>query len=117
MVKLQNEYGSISIASEVFTILTGDAATNCFGVKGMTVRSVTDGLVHLLKNESMSKGVHIDYNDDNTISVELHIAVDQGVNIPVICRSIMDRVRYQLTTGTGVEIRRVDIYIDSMLIG
>ena len=117
MVKLQNAHGCINIASDVFTILTGDAATNCFGVKGMTMRSVTDGLVHLLKKEAMSKGVHITYHDDNTISIELHIAVDQGVNIPVICESIMDRVRYQVTTGTGVIIRRVDIFIDSMLIG
>ena len=117
MVKLQNERGYINIASDVFTILTGDAATNCFGVKGMTVRSVTDGLVHLLKRESMGKGVHIVFNDDNTISIELHIAVDRGVNIPVICESIMDRVRYQVSKGTGVEIKRVDIYVDSMLIG
>ena len=117
MVKLQNEYGCISIASDVFSILTGDAATNCFGVKGMTIRSVTDGLVHLLKNESKSKGVHITYHDDNTISIELHIAVDQGVNIPVICESIMHRVRYQVVQGTCVDIRRVDIYVDSMLIG
>ena len=117
MVKLQNERGFINITDDVFTILTGDAATNCFGVKGMTVRSVTDGLVHLLKRESMGKGVHITFNEDNTISVELHIAVDQGVNIPVICESIMDRVRYQVTKGTGVEIKRVDIFVDSMLIG
>jgi len=117
MVKLHNEHGCISIASDIFTFLTGDAATNCFGVKGMTMRSVTDGLVHLLKKESMGKGVRIVYNDNNTISIELHIAVDQGVNIPVICESIMDRVRYQVTKNTGVDIRRVDIFIDSMLIG
>ena len=117
MIKLLNQHGRISIAGDVFTILTGDAATNCFGVKGMTVRSVTDGLVHLLKKESMGKGVHITYNDDNTISIELHIAVDQGINIPVICESIMDRVRYQVTKDTGVEVKRIDIFIDTMLIG
>jgi len=117
MIRLQNENGSINISSDVFTILTGDAATNCFGVKGMTLRSVTDGLVHLLKNESKGKGVHIRYHEDNTISIELHIAVDQGVNIHAICESIMHRVRYQVTSGTGVEIKRVDIFIDSMLIG
>ena len=117
MIKLHNEHGWINIAGDVFTILTGDTATNCFGVKGMTVRSVSDGLVHLLKKESMSKGVHITYNDDNTISIELHIAVDQGVNIPAICDSIIHRVSYQVTKGTGVEIKRVDIFIDSMLIG
>jgi len=117
MIRLHNENGCISIVGDVFSILTGDAATNCFGVKGMTVRSVTDGLVHLLKNESKSKGVHIEYHDDNTISIELHIAVDQGVNIPVICGSIMDRVRYQVTKGTGVEIRSINIFVDSILIG
>ena len=117
MVKLRNEYGDLNIASEVFTILTGDAATNCFGVKGMTVRSVTDGLVHLLKKESMGKGVHVTYNNDNTISIELHIAVDQGVNIPAICDSIIHRVSYQVEKGTGVDVKRVDIFIDSMLLG
>ena len=117
MVKLYNVRGFINISSDVFTKLTGDAATNCFGVKGMTVRSVTDGLVHLLRKESMGKGVHVTYNNDNTISIELHIAVDQGVNIPVICESITDRVRYQVTKGTGVEVKRVDIFVDSMLLG
>jgi len=117
MVRLNNEHGYINISKEVFTILTGDAATNCFGVKGMTVRSVSDGLVHLLRRESMGKGVHIAYHDDNTISIELHIAVDQGVNIPVICESIMDRVRYQVTKATSVDIKRIDVYVDAMLLG
>ena len=116
MVRLQNEHGYIRIASDVFTILTGDAATNCFGVKGMTVHSVTDGLVHLLKRESMGKGIHITYNDDSTISIELHIAVDQGVNIPVLCDSIEAEVRYKVTKGAGVEVRHIDIFVDSMII-
>ena len=117
MVRLHNECGFINITREVFTNLTGEAATKCFGVKGMTVRSVTDGLVHLLKIESMGKGVHVTYNSDNTISIELHIAVDQGVNIPVVCDSIMSEVRYKVTQGTGVEVRRVDIFVDSMILG
>ena len=117
MVRLYNESGFINISSEVFTNLTGDAATSCFGVKGMTVRSVTDGLVHLLRKESMGKGVHVTYNDNDSISIELHIAVDQGVNIPVVCGSIMDQVRYQVTYGTGIDVKRIDIFVDSMMIG
>ncbi|MCL1835298.1 MAG: Asp23/Gls24 family envelope stress response protein [Oscillospiraceae bacterium] len=117
MVKTSNEHGTIGIARDVFTILTGEAATNCFGVKGMTRYSVTDGLVHLLKREAMGKGVHITYNDDNSISISLSIAVDQGVNIPVACESIADQVRYKVQKGTGVEVKRVDIYIDSMILG
>ena len=117
MVRLYNERGYIHINGAVFTNLTGNAATNCFGVKGMTVRSVTDGLVHLLRKESMGKGVNVTYNNDSTISIELHIAVDQGVNIPVICESIKDRVRYEVTKGAGVEVKRIDVFVDSMILG
>ena len=76
MVKIHNEHGYIQLSKDIFTDLTGDAATHCFGVKGMTVRSVADGLVHLLKKEYMGKGVHVVYNSDNSISIELHIAIE-----------------------------------------
>lgn len=117
MVTLNNEYGQISITADVFTNLTGEAATNCFGVKGMTVSSITDGIVRLLKPEYKGKGVSVVYNNDNTISIELHIAVDHGVNIPVICESIMHEVRYKVSGGTGIDIKRVDIFVDKILLG
>ena len=116
MVKLNNEHGYISLSKEIFTDLTGDAATHCFGVKGMTVRSVADGIVHLLKKEYMGKGVHVIYNSDNSISIELHIAVERGVNIPVVCESIKDEVRYKVTKATGVELKRIDVFVDSMVL-
>ena len=47
MIKVPTENGEITISDAVFTTITGAAATNCFGVKGMAQRSMTDGLVHL----------------------------------------------------------------------
>jgi len=70
MIKVQSQRGEISISSAVFTSITGAAATNCFGVKGMAYRSMTDGLVHLLRREAMSKGVKVTYNEDGTVSIE-----------------------------------------------
>ncbi|MBQ8974298.1 MAG: Asp23/Gls24 family envelope stress response protein, partial [Oscillospiraceae bacterium] len=64
----------------------------------------------------MGKGVHVTYNDNATISIELHIAVDQGVNIPAICDSIVKQVRYQVGSVTGVEIKNIDIFVDSVII-
>ena len=113
-MKLQTEKGAIIISSDVFTNITGAAATNCYGVKGMAVRSKTDGLVHLLRRESMSKGVKVTYNDDNTVSIELHIIVENGVNLPAVCRSIMNEVRYVVTKNTGVPVKAVDVCVDSM---
>lgn len=114
MITLQTEKGMIYISGDVFASLVGDAATNCFGVKGMAMRSMSDGLVHLLKRESMKKGVYITYGDGTEISIELHIIIDQGVNIPVLCRSIMSEVRYKVSAATGANIKSVDIFIDSI---
>ncbi len=116
-MKLQTEKGEIRISSEVFTNITGMVATSCYGVKGMAVRSKTDGLVHLLRRESMGKGVKVRYNDDATVSIELHIIVDNGVNLTEISRSIMNRVIYEVGCFTGVEVRGVDVCVDSMVIG
>jgi len=117
MIASQNELGTVSLARDVITTLAGDAATNCFGVKGMTVLSRTDGLVHLLRRESMSRGVRVAYNDDNTISIELHIAVGRDVNIPVVCESIQSEVRFKVESAAGISVRRVDIFVDSIIIG
>lgn len=116
-MKLQTEMGEILISSNVFTTITGAAATNCFGVKGMAVRSKTDGLVHLLRHESMARGVKVRYNEDTTVSIELHIIVDNGVNLMAVSRSIMNEVRYIVSRTTGVEVKSVDVCIDSMVIG
>ena len=116
-MKLQTEKGEISISSDVFTNIAGAAATNCYGVKGMAMRSKTDGLVHLLRRESMGKGVKVTFHDDATVSIELHIIVDNGVNLAAVSRSIMSEVKYVVSRTTGVEVRNVDVYIDSMVIG
>lgn len=116
MLKFHSEQGEISVSSAVFSNITGMAATNCFGVKGMAYRSMTDGLVHLLRREAMSKGVNVIYNEDESISIELHIIVENGVNIPAVCRSIMNEVRYVVNKNTGAEVRAVVVFVDSMIL-
>ncbi len=116
-MKTYTEKGEIQIGSEVFSNITGAVATSCYGVKGMAFRSKTDGLVHLLRRESMSKGVRVIHHEDGTVSIELHIIVDNGVNLVEISRSIMHRVKYDVSRLTGVEVRRVNVCIDSMVIG
>ena len=116
MIKVRTDQGEISISNAVFTTITGAAATNCFGVKGMAYRSMADGIVHLLRPESMSKGVKVTYNDDNTVSIELHIVVENGVNITTVCRSIMGEVKYVVNLNTGVTVKAVNVCVDSVTV-
>ena len=117
MIRQNNENGSINVSSAVYTDIAGTVATNCFGVKGMAARSVKDGVYHLLRKESMSKGVNVTIHEDETISIDLHIIVDNGVNLTTVGESIISRVRYEVSKYTGTEVRDVNVYIDSMMIG
>lgn len=115
MVKIENQKGAITITNEVFANLAGDAATSCFGVKAMAAKG-KDG-VFQLRRESMSKGVEAHLDDDGSVSLELHIAVDHGVNLMALSNSIMNEVSYKVSKATGVPVKRVDVYVDTMIIG
>ena len=117
MIRQTNDNGSINVSTSVYTDIAGTAASNCFGVKGMAARSVKDGVYHLLRKESVSKGVHVEFHEDNTISIDLHIIVDNGVNLGAVGASIISEVRYVVKNCTGTEVRAVNVYIDSMVIG
>ena len=114
MIQFKSELGEITVSSAVFSNITGMAATNCFGVKGMAFRSMTDGLVHLLRKEAMGKGVRVTFHDGNAISIDLHIIIDKGVNICAIGNSIISEVRYFVTKSTGTEVRAVNVFVDSI---
>ena len=116
MIRNENENGSVNVSTSVYTDIAGTAAINCLSVKGMVARSVTDGLYHLLRKESVGKGVKVDFHEDGTISIDLHIMVGNGVNLNAVGNSIIDEVRYMVQTCTGTEVRAVNVYIDSMMI-
>jgi uncharacterized alkaline shock family protein YloU len=84
---------------------------------GGKVQKIRDGVYHLLRRESMGKGVKIQFHEDDTISIDLHIMVDNGVNLNAVGASIISEVRYVVTKCTGTEVRAVNVYIDSMMIG
>ena len=117
MIRHENSNGSVNVSTNVYTEIVGTAASNCFGVKGMAARSLTDGVYHLLRKESVSKGVRVHFHEDDSISVDLHIVVDNNVNLSAVGASIIEQVRYEVTKCTGTEVRAVNVYIDSMMIG
>ena len=117
MIQHANDKGSVNISASVYTDIVGTAASNCFGVKGMAARSVKDGVYHLLRKEAAGKGVRIQFHEDGSISIDLHIMVVSGVNLNAVSASIISEVRYVVTKCTGTEVRAVNVFVDSMMIG
>lgn len=113
-MNIKSKLGNITISNDVVSGIAGYAATKCFGVKGMTMRSVSDGLYHLLKKESQSRGVAVFECENGGINIELHVACQYGVNIHEVCKSIITEVRYNVESMTGIDVNNVDIYVETI---
>ena len=90
--KLENELGVISIHYEVIARIAGYAAIDCYGIVGMAAKNVKDGLVQLLKLESLTKGIKMRVNA-NKVSLDLHIIVEYGTNISATADHIISTVK------------------------
>ena len=115
MIRHNSEKGSVIVSTSVYTDIAGTAAVNCMSVKGMVARSVTDGVYHLLRKESMGKGVRVEFHEDNTISIDLHIMVGDGVNLNAVGNAIIEEVRYMVEKCTSTHVRAVNVYIDALV--
>ena len=76
--RITNKMGEIRIGSDVIGLYAGTAAVECFGIVGMAAVSMKDGLVKLLKRDSLARGIHVEI-EDNHIALEFHVIVAYGL--------------------------------------
>ncbi|MDR1465360.1 MAG: Asp23/Gls24 family envelope stress response protein [Oscillospiraceae bacterium] len=116
MIRFENHMGLIEVSQEYFTQIVGHAASSCFGVAGMANSTKVQGLRAVLrrKKEYLDQGVRV-YKEGNGLMVDLHIVVTYGLNISAIVRSIVNKVRYTVEQATGLEVKKVNVFVDGML--
>ncbi|MBC8584666.1 Asp23/Gls24 family envelope stress response protein [Youxingia wuxianensis] len=113
MINIENELGSIEISQEYFANLVGKAASECFGVAGM-VSSPSQGLRSAaLGKDVPDKGVRVRTSGGGLV-IDLHIVVVYGMNISAIVKSIVNKVRYTVEQATGLDVAKVNVFVDEM---
>lgn len=113
MIKIGNHIGEICISSKYLKNLIGKTAMDCFGVVGMNSYGPKQGVRSLLKSSSMDNGVII-RQKNNKLLIDLHISVTFGVNIGAISESIVNKVRFAVESEAGVDVLKVNVFIDNM---
>lgn len=112
-LKTDKDLGTVSISNTVIAEIAGAVANSCYGVVGMASRSKKDGIVNLLKPDTITKGINISVEEEGII-VELHIIVEYGININTTCKSIANRVRYNIENFTGVKVNKVNVRVEGV---
>ena len=111
--RINNKLGEIRIGSEVIALYAGMTAVECFGIVGMAAVSMKDGLVRLLKRESITKGINVRI-EDNRISLDFHVIVAYGVSICAVADNLIDNVKYKVEAFTGMDMDKISIFVEGV---
>ncbi len=110
---MNTHMGNVSIDNEVIAQYAGSVAMECFGIVGMAGINVKDGLVKLLKMDSMTRGINVSIKN-NKLTLNFHVIVAYGVSILAVTDNLISNVKYKVEEFTGIEIEKINIYVEGV---
>ena len=110
---MNTHMGNISIDNEVIAQYAGSVAMECFGIVGMAGINVKDGLVKLLKMDSITRGINVSIKN-NKLKINFHVIVAYGVSILAVTDNLISNVKYKVEEFTGIEIEKINIFVEGV---
>ena len=111
---MNTQMGNILIDNEVIAQYAGSVAVECFGIVGMASVNMKDGIVKLLKKDSITHGIAVAIGEDQKLTLDFHVIVSYGVSILTVAENLMDSVRYKVEAFTGLEIEKINVYVEGV---
>ena len=110
---MNTHMGNITIDKEVIGQYAGSVAIECFGIVGMAGVNMKDGLVKLLKMDSITRGIVVTM-DENKLILDFHVIVSYGVSILAVSENLISNVKYKVEKFTGLEIEKINIFVEGV---
>ena len=111
--RMNTGMGEITINTDVIATYAGSVAVECFGIVGMAAVNMKDGLVKLLKKDSLKHGINGTLNE-NKISLDFHVIVAYGVSIRAVSDNLIANVKYKVEAFTGIEVENINILVEGV---
>lgn len=111
---MNTRMGNILIDNEVIAQYAGSVAVECFGIVGMASVNMKDGIVRLLKKDSITRGIAVSVGADHKLTLNFHVIVSYGVSILTVANNLMDSVKYKVEEFTGLEIEKINIFVEGV---
>lgn len=111
--RMDTELGEVIIDPDVIATYAGSVAVECFGIVGMAAVNVKDGLVKLLRRESLKHGINVKI-ENNKISLDFHVLIAYGISISTIAENLIENVKYSVEEFTGMQLENVRIIVEGV---
>ena len=110
---MSTQLGAVVIDADVIAQYAGSVAVECFGIVGMAMVNVKDGLVKLLMRDNLTRSVNVSINE-NKITLDFHVIVSYGVSISAVADNLISNVKYKVEEFTGMELEKINIFVEGV---
>jgi uncharacterized alkaline shock family protein YloU len=101
------ELGAISVTGGAIAQIVGRAAVESYGVVGLASASRWGRWLPW----GGTKGVRVEQRD-GAIAVDLHVVVEQGLNLTEVGGAVRARVVHEVQRHTGLTVAAVEVHVD-----
>lgn len=109
------DLGTVTMTDELIATVAGTAAVENYGIVAMNSKSAADAILQIVGSDNMKRGVKVTVLEDGTtIDIDLHVTVMYGVSLPAVAQNAVSNVKYRVEDLTGLKVRNVNIFVESI---
>ncbi len=108
-----SEYGQIRINNNVIAIIAHETAKKVPGVVELQ-GSLADDLAGMIGKKSKDKGIRIEKENEELLTIDLTVVLEFGVRIPDICVQLQSAVKQSVEDMTGQQVYAVNVVVQGI---
>ena len=108
-----SEYGQIRINNNVIAIIAHETAKKVPGVVELQ-GSLADDLAGMIGKKSKDKGIRIEKENEELLTIDLTVVLEFGVRIPDICVQLQSAVKDAVEDMTGQQVYAVNVMVQGI---
>jgi len=105
-----SEFGDIRISNSVIAIIAHETAKNMPGVVELQ-GSLADDLAGIIGKKSKDKGIFIEKETEELLTINLTVVLEFGVRIPEICVQLQSAIKEAIEVMTGQNVYKVNVTV------
>lgn len=106
-------YGKISINNNVIAIIAHETAKKMPGVVELQ-GSLADDLAGIIGKKSKDKGIRVEKENEELLTIDLAVVLEFGVRIPEICVQLQAAVKDAVEDMTGQQVYAVNVVVQGI---
>ena len=108
-----SEFGQIRINNNVIAIIAHETAKKVPGVVELQ-GSLADDLAGMIGKRSKDKGIRVEKESEELLTIDLAVVLEFGVRIPDICVQLQEAVKQSVEDMTGQHVYAVNVVVQGI---